>query len=50
MILRIAREEVKAWAFDDLAKILLARTGHLLETKPNKKKTVTIKKKKKTSL
>lgn len=37
MILRKARKEVKAWAFNDIAKILLARTGHLPETKPNKK-------------
>lgn len=37
MMLRKARKKVKAWAFDDIAKILLARTGHLPQTKPNKK-------------
>lgn len=36
MILREARIQVKAWASDDTAKTLLARTGQLPQTKPNK--------------
>lgn len=49
MILREARIKVKAWASDDTAKILLARTGHLPETKPNKNNN-NLKKKKNFSL